>query len=291
MSKGNRRVLTAIGLVAFVAFTIAWATFPDAPKLDQLDYGEPRNRNYSPGGSECQPANLASIRDGQVRLDRAEDCQKQAEEYRQSSDDLVQQTRAANAAEAQANIASQGLWTAWFQTIGGFITLAAAIAAAIFARDAAKEGKRSADEAERSRESYIEGERAHLKFISAQASTGDPGRIQIYLRFSNDGTGLAEVDAAAFDWCDAPAWPAHALDLAEGLQVKIAGDTNNHVLVGSSLPVSTPALLVGFVRYRTLTRDDCRTHFAISIEPADTSHGGPDYQATSIDLSGMPHDT
>lgn len=291
MPRGNRSILTAIAVVAAFAVGIAWVTFPQFPTLDELDYGEPRNRDYSPGGRECEPANLAAIRDIKVRLDRAEDCQAKTEEYRQSSDDLVQQTRAANAAEAQAKVASQGLWTAWFQTIGGFITLAAAVAAAAYARDAARQGKRAADEANSSRQSFIERERAHLSVTNAQVSTAQPGRVEIILRLSNNGTGLAEIDAVAFDWCGGPTWPNTEPPLAEGLQIKIAGDTNGHLTVGESEPVSLPVVLVGWVRYRTLTIADCRAYFTFAVERADTSHGGPDYHATKIEISGMPHDT
>lgn len=173
----------------------------------------------------------------------------------------------------------------------GLGTLFAASFAAKFARDAAMYTRDSAQEAVRTNLSFIERERAHLKFINAEASSGHAGWIRVHLRFSNDGTGLAEVDAAAFDWCNGPAWPPPDLSLGEGLQVKVAGDTNGYVVVGPSSPVIFPALLAGYARYRTLTLDDCRTYFCISIDKADTSHGGPDYQATNIDLNGIPHDT
>ncbi len=145
MSDSNRLLIAALGLVALIAFGIAWSTWPSVPRLS--DYGEasPRNSQYAPGGSKCEPATLAAITSARERLREADACAKEAEEYRQNTADLIQQTRAADAAQAQADIASQVLWTGWFQTIGGFLTLCAAVAAAIYARDAAREGKRSAD--------------------------------------------------------------------------------------------------------------------------------------------------
>lgn len=148
MSDRNRGFITEsklIGGAILIAFAIALFTWPTVPKL--TDYGEanPRNRDYTAGGSECQPASLATISDWKERIRRTDACAKEAEDYRQNTDDLIQQTRAADAAQAQADIASQQLWAGWFQTIGGFLTLCAAVAAAIYAREAANEGKRSAD--------------------------------------------------------------------------------------------------------------------------------------------------
>ena len=290
MSEGNRRLVLAVGVVGFLAFAIAWLTFPSIPHLDQFHYGDARSVSYRPGGRQCEPTALAATRNSKVGLDRAENCQKQAEEYRQSSDDLIQQTRAANAAEAQAKIASQGLWTAWFQTIGGFITLAAAIAAAIFARDAAKEGRRSADEAERSRESFVERERAHLNFTYASAHRED-GKLTIVFNLTNQGTGLAEIDAMAIVFTDEPVWPATEPDLGESLQVKVAGDTNGQV-VHRAMPIRFPATASGYVRYTTLTLADRRAHFCFAIEQTDEGSAyGQEFVVTNLPYAGLPNDT
>ena len=158
-------------------------------------------------------------------------------------------------------------------------------------RRTADEAWRGANEANLSRLSFIERERAHLNFNRASVSLGHPGRLSVILNFSNDGTGMAEIDAAAFEWWEGETWPDGGLDFAEGLQVKIAGDTNGHLIVGPSEPVRCPALLLGFVRYRTLTIEGCRAHFCLSIDASDTSHGEAPYVATKIELGGMPHDT
>jgi len=195
--RGNRNLLVAVGLVAVIAAAIAAITFPRVPALKAYSYGEPGNAHYRPGGGKCEPSTLAAIADLKVRLSQADDCQKQAEEYRQNTSDLIQQIRAADAAEAQAQIASQGLWTAWFQTIGGFITLAAAIAAAVYARDAAKETRRSAEIAEANYRAFVRFESAVItvKFEGAPSFFSEDGKR--YIRFkiicSNKGRTAAFV--------------------------------------------------------------------------------------------------
>ena len=149
MSTGNRNVIIALGLIALLTILIAFWTWPVAPKLALYGEENPRAGEYHPGGKNCEPEALASIRDGGKRASQTDACRKEAEEYRLSTNDLIQQTRAANAAQAQANIASQQLWTGWLQTLGGFLTLAAAAGAAIYARDAAKH-TREANELARS---------------------------------------------------------------------------------------------------------------------------------------------
>lgn len=183
MLEGNRRILIAIGFGGIIACIIGIVTWPNTRDLDQFVYSDAQNQEFRPGGSECEPKAIASIRDSGARAIKADDCAQSAEDYRQNTSDLVQQTRAANAAEAQAAIANQSIWMAWFQTLGGFITLCAAVAAAVYARDAAKEGRNSATTARdhyeamrkieapvidlKFRESptfFIENEKLHLKF-------------------------------------------------------------------------------------------------------------------------------
>jgi hypothetical protein len=148
MFRGRRREYASIGTVALVAIVVGILTWPVFPSLERYRYGNPYNSQYRPGGKQCDPAVLATGESGRERTRDTDACKKEAEEYRQNTSDLIQQTRAADAAKAQADIASQGLWTSWLQTIGGLLTLAAAVGAAVFARDAARETRRGADAAE-----------------------------------------------------------------------------------------------------------------------------------------------
>lgn len=118
---------------------------PAQPAVQSYQYEGAQNGNYKPGGSRCEPNILATIRDSRKAARERDACSKEAEEYRLQSNDLVQQTRAADAAQAQADLGYQGTWLTFLQTIGGFLTLIAAIAAAAYARDAANEGRKTAD--------------------------------------------------------------------------------------------------------------------------------------------------
>ena len=290
MSRGNRNLIGTTGLVAFVAVVIGFLTWPRQPKLERYSYESPESEQYRPGGTQCEPKAVAAIRNGAERLRAADACSEKAEAYRHDRNDLIQQARAANAAEAQAQIASQGLWTAWFQTIGGFITLAAAIAAAIYAREAAKEGKRSADEAERSRHSSTEGERGHIKFVYVSVST-EARRLKIIFNLVNNGNSMTEVNGLAVEFTDEPIWPTISHPIMEGLQVKIPADNVGEITHTASIPITFPATASGFIRYSTLTLPDCRTYFCFSIIAQDTGLGGPQFRMGEIPFAQLPHDT
>lgn len=137
MFRGNRLLVAALAVVGAITVAIGCWTWPISPRL--TDYGEanPSNGHYRAGGHKCQPSALTAIRDSGKRIRQTDACAEKSEEYRQQTNDLIQQTRAADAAKAQADIATQQLWTGWMQTLGGFLTLAAAVGAAIYARDAA----------------------------------------------------------------------------------------------------------------------------------------------------------
>ena len=138
MLRGNRLLVSALAIAAAIAILIGWSTWPTSPRLTSYGESNPRNSEYRPGGHQCEPTVLAAIRDSGKRIRQADSCAKEAEEYRLQTNDLIQQARAADAATAQTNIASQQLWTGWLQTLGGFFTLCAAVGAAIYARGAEK---------------------------------------------------------------------------------------------------------------------------------------------------------
>lgn len=289
MPGSNKLLYVALGLVAIVTAVIGWWSFPILSPTQQFRYDSPRNENYRPGGSQCEPSALAAIADAKVRLHQTDNCQKKAEEYRQASDDLIQQTRAANAAQAQADIASQQLWAGWLQTLGGFLTLAAAAGAAIYARDAAKESRRSANEAEASHKSFIAGERGHLLFINSHAGE-TAGKLEIILNLKNSGKSVAEIDGISYGYSGDGLWP-NALDLGEGLQVKISYDEMKSVSIKETMPVQFPAIIAGYVRYSTLTLKDCRTHFILHLDRGNPSYGPQLFSAQAIDNVSRPHDT
>jgi len=148
MSRGDWRIIAAIvGLVAVVSLA-CWLTLkPGQPDIPVYQGLEAQGAQYRAGGSGCDPLRLQSLK-GEAANERNR-CAEAEEEHRLKSNDLVQQTRAANAAEAVARLTYNQSRLMVLQTIGGLITLFAAIFAAWYAKSAAEEARRGATAAER----------------------------------------------------------------------------------------------------------------------------------------------
>jgi hypothetical protein len=73
--------------------------------LSDAHYEDARASKYYAGGETCQPSQIETIRDWRERFRKREACAKEAEDYRLQTNDLIQQTRIA---EAQASLAAQG---------------------------------------------------------------------------------------------------------------------------------------------------------------------------------------
>jgi hypothetical protein len=116
---------------------VAWFTWPTLPTLPTYQYEAAGDGSYRPGGAACEPNAIAYTFNLAEAAAKRDACAKEAEEHRLSAGDLVQQMRAADAAAAQVALSAQALWMTFFQTVGGFLTLVAATAAAVYARSAA----------------------------------------------------------------------------------------------------------------------------------------------------------
>jgi len=153
MPKGYRREILATFIFIVMGFclgpAIAWVLWPGSPELPTYGWEETAYSNYEPGGAGCQPSQLDRLPTNRERLRKREACEDSAEQYRIQTNDLKQQTRAADAAAASVWIAEWQSKATVFGLIVGFYTLAAAVAAAIFAKRASDETKRGADAAER----------------------------------------------------------------------------------------------------------------------------------------------
>jgi hypothetical protein len=150
--EGLFAVVAAAGVISALLFA---GLNPREPDLPAYQYGERASADYQSGGASCEPRALAAIRDnGKAAVERKR-CAEAAEEHRLKREDLVQQARAADAAQAQTwlnfYLARMALWG----TIGGFLTLIAASLAAFYARDAAKASRGSL-------QAFISAEDAHL---------------------------------------------------------------------------------------------------------------------------------
>lgn len=115
-------------------------------------------------------------------------CISMAEERRLVTNDLIQQTRAADAASAQATVASAGLNVAWLQAVGGLLTLFAAVAAVWHARNAAIHAQRSAEAAHFGNRPFLK-----LSILSTGPLSFDPtsARLSAQIQIENVGASPA----------------------------------------------------------------------------------------------------
>lgn len=144
MLRGNWRfVFTALGCVS-VAILLWLAFLPREPYLPFDGNPEAQAADYYAGGSNCRPDVLARVRGKEAASER-DRCAESAEQHRLQSNDLIQQTRAADAAQESAWMAYEATRIALAGLLGGFLTIIAAGFAAYYARRAYLETKRTAD--------------------------------------------------------------------------------------------------------------------------------------------------
>jgi hypothetical protein len=172
MQAGTKLQLL-LGATALTWSAAIW-TFLDPgnhrPQSVIVPYG-----SHIPGPANC--------REGHTLGPEAKaECEKAIVEFGMSRAALIQQVRAANAAEAANRLMlSQGR-LALLQTIVGLFTLIAAAAAAIFAGKAAREAHRGSDAAERNVETF---ERASRLQMTAYVGLKDYSRTYRVDRVSN----------------------------------------------------------------------------------------------------------
>lgn len=144
------RFLSHIGLVAFIAL-VALASFglwvslkPGEPNLPRYEGLQEKAGDYHPGGPDCQPAMLRNLPSDREGIRQRDACAYEREEQRLKENDLAQQTRSANAAEAVTRLAYNQSVVLVVGAILGMWTLIAAVAAAVFARRASNSSDLSA---------------------------------------------------------------------------------------------------------------------------------------------------
>lgn len=144
--KDNKFIglMVLIGVGTIAAVTVL--AFPHQDRLPNRTYEGAHSPSFNPIRPDCARSPSKSA-DPKSLAAHAYDCSVAVEEYRLKVNDLVQQTRAADAAQAQVEQGSKDILLNFVQTIGGILTLIAAFAAAKFARDAAIETRRGADAA------------------------------------------------------------------------------------------------------------------------------------------------
>ena len=136
MLRGNRGFIVAVIGCLIAALALYVVLKPAEPRLPRYQQSQAGKSHYHPGGSRCEPTVLAKLPIAKAARER-DACEEAAEQHRLNGDDLIQQTRAADAA-------SEGVVLNYTQTIlaltgviFGLFTLVAAAAAAWFAKRAA----------------------------------------------------------------------------------------------------------------------------------------------------------
>ncbi|MEA3018035.1 MAG: hypothetical protein QOI38_2757 [Sphingomonadales bacterium] len=136
MLRGYRRfILAVVGIL--IAATAIWTYLkPAYPIIPTSEYQKAEDTEYSPGNPRCYPSRLDSLSDREAADERYR-CEQVAEQHRLKSDDLVQQTRSAEAAVALVGLTYNQSLMLLAGTIFGLLTLVAAFAAVLYAKRAA----------------------------------------------------------------------------------------------------------------------------------------------------------
>ncbi len=207
---GYRGVVLAVaGLVLLIlGLAVGWSLQPRQPELTSNASYQTIAADYKPGGRNCEPSRLKELPSDRERAKHTETCQEAAEQHRLTSNDLIQQRRAADAANAMAILTYEQTGIAAWGMALGFVTMGAAIAAAFYARSAAVHSNQA-------HKSFVQAERAILRVVSAQAMTvtGGKGSDEVVgIVFKNVGRTSARVTLVgsrvenhAPRWTDIPA--------------------------------------------------------------------------------------
>ena len=146
MSRSGWGVVVAIVVAVIASSALLAALYPEQPNLSGNVGSREKDSAYRAGGSVCDQSQV-DVALGWERFRRAKACREAEEEHRLKANDLIQQQRAAHAAETSAVYAfQQTRIAAWALFLGGF-TLIAASVAAYFAREAASHAGTAARQA------------------------------------------------------------------------------------------------------------------------------------------------
>lgn len=139
--KNSTKEGLAITIAALIGVVVIGSAFyPKATSLPIRKFEDARHGAVSQAPLDCQSSAIAKMK-SDAAAEQFIECAKQAEQHRLDTNDLIQQTRAADAAAAQVDLSVQAIWLSFIQTLAVFMTLVAAIAAALYARRAAAAAK------------------------------------------------------------------------------------------------------------------------------------------------------
>ena len=269
MLKGERGFLVFI-VICLVAGAIAWAAMrPAYPNLPTNEYKKAEETEYSPGSANCYPSRLKSLSDGES-LDERYRCETQAEQHRLQGDDLVQQTRAADASVKAVDIAFRQSLIDLAGAIFGMLTLLAAAYAAWYARKAAESGGRA-------NEIALKTSRGYLAAVLEPDWTGFDGK---YPTMSAINIGKSDCLLISFTWIWCDEMPSKEDDLVltgpPRSQAIPAGKTCEIGFVMGKRAAAITEYLVGVIRYRTMLNSDHRTYFVYRVDAETAIDAKPD---------------
>lgn len=279
MFRGYRiQILAAFGL-ALLALSgfLTWGLYPEQPEISgEIGYQENREAYY-PGGRDCQPTEINRLIGGK-RTERAIACDEKAENHRLQSNDLIQQRRAAQAAEASAISAYyQARIAAWGLLLGG-ITMGAAIAAAFYARSAAVHTETAA-------KMFLEAERAHLLVQSGHVAVVTGGEHVIF-RFHNPGRAAARVTGVY-----APPLGGRDGKLNIAMRAVVIGPDKTGDVIGFPVPTDKAKIYTFACRaiYTTIGVSEYKAYFAATLRWEDGGdYAPPGWEVDVSDTSGHP---
>lgn len=183
MLRGYRSfILAVVGVL--IGSALIWAYLkPPYPSLPTEEYQKAADGKYSPGSPACYPSRLDSLSKREASDERYR-CEQGAEEHRLKSDDLVQQTRAADAAYVMAGLSYNQSLMMLAGTILGLLTLVSAFAAVLYAKRAATAAEESQRDQRRVTNAQI---RAHV-FITKMRLVLKKGEWLVRTTMTNQGS-------------------------------------------------------------------------------------------------------
>lgn len=214
-----------------MAGVLWWALRPSNPSLPTYQQTEKYDTAYRPGGSKCDPTQLRGL-SGAEAISETNRCRESAEQHRLQSSDLIQQTRAADAATSGALLSYNQTLIALAGTIVGFFTLIAAVLAALYAKKAAEAAERGISH---SRDTSRQELRAYLACQEEKVSRSEVGKkpFTFSMKVRNVGSTPAHhCDmriAYVFVYdnggrCELPNLPYAPITLAAGATSDVAHD-------------------------------------------------------------------
>lgn len=195
MLRGNRHYILTSGLVIFIALAAAaWVgqrLQPEKPRLTGERGFQEIDRAYQAGGAGCNPARINALI-GQTAEREKDRCQDAKEQHREAANGLIESRRQADAADASAIAAYEQTKIAGWGVGLGFVTMVAAILAALFAERAAHYTKKS-------QMAFVEAEKPRL-IISLDGFNVVDDILKFSVFATNVGSGGCVVSNVSGAW-------------------------------------------------------------------------------------------